>query len=61
MTPEIARATFRLDHATRELARFDEWRDPAEPRHERILRKLRQDLERAEADLRWAEREACCG
>jgi hypothetical protein len=57
MTPEMARATLRLTLAERELARFDSWRDPDDPRHERTLRKLRQHVERAEADLAWIERQ----
>jgi hypothetical protein len=57
MTGERERALLRLTMAERELARFS-WRDEREPRQERVLRKLRQDVERAEADLRWAERQA---
>jgi hypothetical protein len=56
---ELQRALMRLTMAESELARFDQWRDPNEPQHDRILRKLRQDVERAESDLAYAERHGC--
>jgi acyl-CoA reductase-like NAD-dependent aldehyde dehydrogenase len=51
----------RIAMAESELARFDNWRDPSRPEHDRLLRKLRQDVERAEADLAYAERQSCNG
>jgi hypothetical protein len=58
---EIQRATLRLTMAEDQLRRFDEWRDPNEPQHDRVLRKLRSDLEKAEIDLAYAERQQCNG
>ena len=54
MTP-VERALLRLTLDERQLAEFDQYRNESDPDHERLLRKLRLDLERAEADLRWAE------
>jgi hypothetical protein len=51
----------RLTMAEDQLRRFDEWRDPNEPQHDRVLRKLRSDLEKAEIDLAYAERQQCNG
>ena len=61
MSPEIQRATLQLAVAESELAKFDSWRDPAEPAHDQLLRKLRGDCEKAEADLAHAERQQCNG
>jgi hypothetical protein len=58
---ELQRALLRVTMAESQLSQFDAWRDPNEPQHDRVLRKLRSDLEKAEIDLAYAERQQCNG
>jgi hypothetical protein len=59
MNTDHIRALDRLVICERALADFDSWRDDDDPAHHRILRKLRNDLAKALADVRWAERLEC--
>jgi hypothetical protein len=48
----LDRARSRLSWSRRELERFEQTADEADPRTLRIRRKLQEDVEKAERDLR---------
>jgi hypothetical protein len=58
MSGGLEQAILRLQLAERQLAQFDAYRNPNDPQHDRKLRKLQQDRDRAESDLAWVERMA---
>ena len=49
------RARSRLSWSRRELERFEQTADEADPRTSRIRRKLQENVEKAERDLRHAQ------
>jgi hypothetical protein len=51
----LDRARSRLSWSQRELERFEQTADEADPRTLRIRRKLQEDVEKAERDLRNAQ------
>jgi hypothetical protein len=55
MNAEYQRALMRLVLAEKQLSQFDAYRDEKNIAHERLLRKLRGDVEKADSDLRWVE------
>jgi hypothetical protein len=54
----IVRAWDRLAYARRELARFEQSIASGDVKFERSRRKLIEDIEKAERDVRWAENAA---
>ena len=52
---EVDRARGRVQYARRELARAEHNADNGDPRAARTLRKLEEDLAKAEKDASWAE------
>jgi hypothetical protein len=51
----LARARDRLHYARRELDRAERNHDAGDPRAARSLRKLQDDVEKAQRDVGWAE------
>jgi hypothetical protein len=51
----LDRAPSRLSWSRRELERFEQTADKADPPTPRIRRKLQEDVDRAESDLRHAQ------
>jgi hypothetical protein len=51
----LDRARSRLSWSRRELERFEQTADEADPRTPRTRRKLQEDVEKAERDLRLAQ------
>ena len=51
----LDRARSRLNWSQRELERFEQSADEADPRTPRIRRKLQEDVDKAERDLRHAQ------
>ncbi len=51
----LDRARSRLSWSRRELERFEQTADEGDPRAPRIRRKLQEDVEKAERDLRYEE------
>lgn len=51
----LERARSRLNWSQRELEHFEQSADEADPRTPRIRRKLQEDVDKAERDLRHAQ------